>query len=577
MKGKYGISCVAVVAIAVFSTACGSGGGGGSSFQESVENLTPVAVGIGESGNQADVNHPYSLAIRLSSSEPVALVPVAFFAAASGEQRARSADDIYLGGNLIDQVEAGEKDYLVNFNVDSSALNRDGNYRVYAVVDPADEIDEMDEDDNTTPVSSFEIKVSSEMVNTAVLKITDIALGQSAVILGDESSDGEQYPHFDGHLNIVSQGAATDNLRITFCAAFAGRGCEPVNIVDHQLMSVDPDISVAHIEANEQVTVGFDIYFTDEQYHRILSSLGGNGIPVTFEATLHSSTPVRETFGGHIYPPPASNVKYVDGNGELRGPTAVYEGVVLDKQYDWSNSWFGIKPTYSARSTAQSGGSPSQNNLFMIGLPIQAFGKDFEAFRLTASSNKAVELVSGKREIGLKVFGINLVSLSAPFSVAGEIEWEEHQVIGQKTPTKPIKLGPVRIEVSAEMGLRLGASAGIEISADGLTATVGPFADIGASAKAEGGSKKFKLGVEGNVSLLKDTIAFEMGSTAGLSDGHVIGKFFADLFNEIKGPNGSLKAFAEAWIFKGSVTFVSFKTVERKDILKKFADKPYSL
>ncbi len=577
MSSKHALRCLTIIIVAVSFVACGSGSGKSSTFQESTKNLTPISVNIGELGNVANVNHPYSLSVRISSHEQIALVPIAFFAAVEVEAQTEPVDDIYLGGNLIDLVEAGEHDYLVQFVVDGSALNHDGNYRIYAVVDPADEIVEEVEEDNRSPRSSFQIELSSALANTAILKITEIGLAQSAVILGDEVSDGEQYPHFDGYMNVVSEGAPAENLAITMCAILPGTGCEAVSILDHQLAAIDPDINVPLIEANEKVTVGFEIYFSSEQYQRILNSLNANGIPVTFQVTLHAASPVRETFVGHIYPPPATKVKYIDGGSSARGPSAVYEGVVLDKKYDWSNSWFGITPIYSARSTAQSGAQSTQNNLFMIGLPVIAFGKNFDAFQLTASSSKNVQVVTGTRQIGLKVFGINLVSISAPFSVAGGIEWEEHKVIGQKSPTKPVKLGPVRIEVSAEMGLRLGATAGVEISSDGITAMAGPFADLGATAKAEGGSKNFKLGVEGNLTLVNDTIAFEMGSTASLSDGHLVGKFFADLYNEIKGPNGSLKAFAQAWIFKGSVTFVSFKTVERKDILKKFADVPFSL
>jgi len=504
-------------------------------------------------GDLAYLGHPVTLKLIAVSSQELENVGMSFYLINKDDEN----NQFLLGSTLIPLLEPGKNEFQFNFHLPNNA-NYVGEYNIIGRIDPLDLRPELNGKDNVYFNNDYTILLSDEYIDKPDLAVVANKLDSETITLTDESNEAlgatsaSDFPDLcDGQikstLEVLSNGKTTTNVPISFCLKLPKGDCIPLMVWDSSQMAYVDYLVIPELPANIVVSIPVELLILPEQIPAIQNYLskGQNRMAVKAEIDPFDQYEEYENSIPDLGLETNNNVKTVEVTVSPEGnsPFLTSGGLNFEAPYSkgFSNHWFGAKIEAKGQGTLDNNGAMA---LAKAEVPVTLAGNTFDFMKAELKAQATPQnMAASYFSIDVEFAGMNVYHEKKDGSYSRDWPWSVHKEKGYK---EWITVGPIPVSLEAGASGELGFKVSLAVQKN-FRASLAPYADIGAYAKAAVDIAVASAGVKGQLTLLKDTLnASTTCSMALKNDGKVLeGTLHENITNELDGPSGKISLFVQ--------------------------------
>jgi len=510
-------------------------------------------------GNSAYLGHPVTLKVMAVSNRELKNVGISFYLINKDDEN----NQFLLGSTLLSLLEPGANEFQFSFYLPGD-INYVGNFNIIGYIDPLNLLNELNEEDNIYFSNDYTILLSGEKIGNPDFIIIGNKLDSETIALSDESNEAlgvaseSDFPDLcDGQikstLEVLSSGKTATDVPISFCLKLpeGSEGkCLPLMVWDSSQMAYADYLVIPRLPANTIVSIPVELLILPEQIpaiQRYLSLCGQNKMTVKAEIDPFDQYEEYENSIPALGLEINDNVKEAEvtvSSGAFSSLSSS-DGLQFKKSYlkKFDNYWFGAKIDVRGEGDLNDNGAMA---FALAKVPVTIIGHSFDFMKTEAKAQATPQdMASSYFYVDVEFAGINLYHYDKNASFSWERDWSVHKEMGYK---EWITVGPIPVLLEAGASGSLGFKVTVAVQKN-LNASLAPYVDAGAYAKAAIDVVVASAGIKGHLSLIKDTMKASTTCSMVLKNGGKVleGTLHEKITNKLDGPSGSISLFVK-WL-----------------------------
>lgn len=505
-------------------------------------------------GDLAYLGHPITFKVALGSDQEVKDVGISFYLMNKDDE----TNQFHLGSTLIPFLGLDENEFQLSFYLPSNT-NYVGEYNIIGYIDPLDLFPEPNEDDNIYCSDAYTVHLSDKNIEKPDLVIIANELDSEIVVLSDESNEAlEAFSESDfpdlcdaqikATLEVLSGGKTTTNVPVSFCLQLPDGTCLPLMVWDSSQMAYVGYLTIPELTTNTPLSIPIELLILPEQIPTIQNYLsqGQNFMMVKaeigpfdqfeeFEDSViefgeNDNVMLREVL---VFQDLDTENAYASSSGPLKFEKSYSKG--------FSNYWFGAKIEVKGEAGLDKNGAMAKAS---GKAPVTVIGYTFDFMNAEATAQATPQnMAASYFSIDVKFAGQSIYSHRKD----GKFSWEKKPSWKKEKGYKEwVNVGPIPVSLEAGASGELGFKVNVAVQ-ENFSASLDPYVDTGAYAKAAVDIVVASAGVKGSLSLIKDTLDTSTTCSMTLKEGGSVleGTLHEKITNEINGPSGKISLFVK--------------------------------
>lgn len=498
-------------------------------------------------GDLAYLGHPITFKVALGSDQEVKDVGISFYLINKDDE----TNQFHLGGTLIPFLGPGENEFQFSFYLPSNS-NYIGEYYIIGHIDPLDLLPEPNEEDNVYFSNGYTVHLSDKNIEKPDLVIIANELDSEIVVLSDESNeDLEAFSESDfpdlcdaqikATLEVLSGGKTTTNVPVSFCLQLPDGTCLPLMVWDSSQMAYVGYLTIPELTTNTPLSIPIELLILPEQIPTIQNYLsqGQNFMMVKAEIDPFDQF---EEFGENdnvmlrevlVFQDLDTENAYAASSGPLKFEKSYSKG--------FSNHWFGAKIEVKGEAGLDKNGAMAKAS---GKAPVTVIGQYFDFMNAEAKAQATPQNMDASYfSIDVKFVGKSIYSHRKD----GKFFWEKDRNWKKEKGYKEwVSVGPIPVSLEAGASGELGFKVNVAVQ-ENFSASLDPYVDTGAYAKAGVDIVVASAGVKGSLSLIKDTLDTSTTCSMTLKEGGSVleGTLHERITNDLNGPSGKIGLYVD--------------------------------